>query len=202
MKKIIVPFVIFLMSFLVLMPKIALASDPVGMLNSIANQMISELKSHQASLKTNPTVVYAIANRVVVPHANLDAMAQHVLPPQTWRTASAAQRSEFKRQFTMVLERTYASALANYSDETVRFFPVRGGVQGSMVTVQSEIDRSSGSPIRVSYRLIGNGGNWQLFDMSVEGVSMLDSFRSQFADQLSRGNIDNLIKVLHTRNGA
>ncbi len=177
------------------------ASDPVVMLESIANQMIATLKNNKASLKNNPGLVYSYANRIVVPHADLTEMSKRVLPPQTWNNATLSQRSQFQQQFTNILIRTYASALADYKDQTVKFYPVRGGYEGkSTVKVDSRIIRSDGPSIPVSYRLVLNGSEWKLYDMSVEGVSLLESFRSQFADRLSQGDMDTLIKSLSTHN--
>lgn len=200
-KLLLIPFLAVLTCFMAIMPRIVTAGsqDPVSMLNSIANQMIYELKSHRANLKTSPGLVYNITNRIVVPHADLDAMAQHVMPAQSWKQATPSQRIAFKREFTRVLERTYASALANYSDETVRFYPVRGG-RGGRVSVNSEIVRSDGPSIHVTYTLVQSNG-WKLYDMTVEGVSMLESFRSQFGDQLSRSNVGDLINTLRRHNG-
>ncbi len=174
-------------------------SDPVSLLRSMADQMIAQLKAHKATLKTHPAIVYSLANSIVVPQADLDEMSQRVLPPQTWNSATPAQRAQFKKEFTTLLVRTYASALADYKDETVRFYPARGGSQGR-VTVNSQIIRSDGPSISVSYSLVLRGSSWKLYDMTVEGVSMLQSFRSQFADQLTRGNIAELISVLRGHN--
>lgn len=193
---------IFFCSF-ILMPKIALADDPISMLNSVANQMISKLRANQATLRSNPSVVYSYAFKIVVPHADLDVMARNVLPPRTWGQASAAQKAQFKREFTTLLVRTYASALAQYTNETVQFYPIRGGYQGrSGVTVNSTIIRSDGPNISVSYRVVNTGSQWKLYDMTVEGISMLQSFRSQFADKLAQGDINNLIYALRQHNGA
>jgi phospholipid transport system substrate-binding protein len=184
------------------LPGVALAGeDPARLLDSIANQMISGLKSHQATLKTNPQFVYSLANRLVVPHADLSEMSKRVLPPQTWNQATPSQRGQFQKEFTTLLVRTYASALAEYKDETIRFYPVRGGYAGkNIVTVDSEIIRSEGPSIPVSYRLVLRGSEWRLYDMVVDGVSMLESFRSQFADQLAQGNMDALIQRLRQHN--
>lgn len=175
--------------------------DPVNLLQSIANQMISNLKSHKATLKSNPSYVYSLANRLVVPHADVDEMSKRVLPPATWNSANASQRARFQKEFTTLLVRTYASALANFTDETVQFYPVRGGYAGkSTVKVDSQIIRSDGPSIPVSYRMISHGSSWMLYDMIVDGVSMLQSFRSQFSDQLSQGDIDALIRTLAEHN--
>lgn len=176
-------------------------SSPVTLLQSLADRMISELKSHQASLKSNPSVVYSIANRIVVPHADIDEMAKRVLPAKAWEQATPDQRSKFKREFITVLERTYANALAEYTDETIKFFPVRGGVEGqSSVTVKSQVVRSDGPSISVDYQMIRTGSSWMLLDITVEGVSMLQSFRSQFSDELSRGDMNSVISALSGHN--
>ncbi len=175
--------------------------DPVGMLRSIANNMIAGLKSHQATLKTKPQIVYQLAYRYVVPYADLPEMSKRVLPPQTWNNATAAQRAQFQREFTATVIRTYASALTSYRDQTIEFYPIRGGYQNdNTVEVNSKISGSDGEPISVSYRLIRHGGAWRLYDMSVEGVDMLESFRAQFADILSQGDMAQLLQRLSSHN--
>lgn len=177
-------------------------SNPVTELNSIADQLINKLKENKATLHDNPTLVYSLANRIVVPHADINEMAKRVLPPKVWNTATPSQRSQFENEFTTLLVHTYASALANFNDQTVHFFPVRGGYEGkSSVQVNSEIERSDGPSISVNYRLIARGSDWKLYDMSVEGISMLESFRSQFSDELSRGDMNTLIQKLKEHNG-
>jgi phospholipid transport system substrate-binding protein len=175
--------------------------DPVSELNSIADQLISKLKENKTTLKDNPSLVYSIANEVVVPHADVDVMAKRVLPPKVWASASASQRSRFESAFTTLLVHTYASALANYNDQTIRFYPVRGGYAGkNSVQVNSAIERPDGPAISVNYKMVRVGSEWKVYDLSVEGVSMLESFRSQFADQLAQGDIEALINKLSSHN--
>lgn len=174
-------------------------SDPTALLQSIANRMINELKANKVTLQSNPALVYRLANTIVVPHANLSEMSKRVLPPAVWNGASTSQRLQFQKEFTRLLVRTYASALASYKNQSVRFYPIRGGYQGKRtVEVNSEI--INGSTIRVLYRLIRSGSQWQLYDMSVEGVSLIESFRSQFADILSQGDMSLLLKRLTEHN--
>jgi phospholipid transport system substrate-binding protein len=176
-------------------------SDPVALLQYIADHMIAGLKSNEATLKTKPQIVYKLAYQYVVPYADLGEMSKRVLPPQTWNSATPAQRVQFEKEFTTTLIRTYASALTAYTDQTIRFYPVRGGTQGAKtVEVNSEIQSSESSPIHVSYRMQRVGSVWRLYDMSVEGVSMLDSFRSQFTDILSTGNMSDLLQRLNAHN--
>jgi len=199
MKKIVVAFVSI---FALIGMSIAIAqSDPVAVLRSVADQMIASLKKNKTTLKTNPGLVYSLAGRYIVPHADLTEMSKRVLPPKTWNSATSAQRSAFQKEFTTTLIRTYASAIAQYKDQTVDFFPIHGGYAGkSAVTVESQINSQDGPPISVTYRMISTGGGWKLYDLNVEGVSMLESFRSQFSDQLSHSNMADLIQVLKRHN--
>jgi len=179
----------------------ASGNDPVGLLQYIANNMIAGLKAHKATLKSNPQVVYSLAYRFVVPYADLPDMSKNVLSPQKWNSATSAQRAQFQREFTTTVIRTYASALTSYEDQSVQFYPVRGGSAGlRTVEVNSQIVSPSHEPINVSYRLIRVGGGWKLYDMSVEGVDMLESFRSQFADILASGSMDDLLRRMSRHN--
>jgi phospholipid transport system substrate-binding protein len=175
------------------------SSDPVGLLKYIADNMISQLRDHKATLKTKPAIVYSIANRYVVPYADLPEMSKRVLPPKVWNSATASQKAQFQKEFTKLVIRTYASALTSYQDQQVKFFPVRGGAGGN-VEVKSEITSSTNSPVTVTYRLLRSGSGWKLYDMSVEGISLISSFRSQFADILANGNMNDLLARLSSHN--
>lgn len=174
-------------------------SEPVSLLRYIANNMIAGLKANKATLKSNPEAVYGLAYKYVVPYADLTEMSKRVLPPAIWNSATPAQRVQFEKEFTKTLIRTYASALTSYQDQVITFMPLRGGAEGRTVVVNSEI-RGAGQPIQVAYRLIRVGSVWRLYDMSVEGVSMLDSFREQFSDMLAQGNIEQLLQRLSGHN--
>lgn len=181
------------------------ANNPVALLDSIATQMISNLQKNKMTLQANRQYVYSLAYRLVVPHVDIDEMSHRVLPPQTWQKANAGQRAAFQHQFIQLLVHTYASALAAYTDQTVQFFPVRGAYQDkATVEVNSQITSANGAPpVKVKYRLIQNnkkGKAWKLYDMSVEGVSVIESFRSQFADVLEQGDIDALTRRLAQHN--
>jgi len=193
-------FLILCCSWLISSPAFAVnQGDPVALLQSVADRMVAALKANKATIKTNPQLVYQLANKIIVPYADLSEMSKRVLPPQAWAQATAAQRAQFEREFTMVLIRTYASALAAYQNQQVKIYPVRGGYANqTMVDVDSDI--VDGSSIHVVYRMMRRGSQWRLYDMSVEGVSMLENFRSQFSDALSQGNMDELIKRLAAHN--
>ena len=143
-------------------------NDPVSLLQYVADHMISGLRANKATLKSKPTVVYGLAYDFVVPNASLNEMSKRVLPPRIWQAASNSQRQEFQKLFTTTVIRTYASALSNYQDQTVKFFPVRGQTSGkTMIEVKSQIVSSQRSPIDVTYYLIRVAGAWKLYDMNL-----------------------------------
>lgn len=198
-SKLILTFLILASSWLVVSVASAEA-DPVVLLQSSADKMIAGLKSNKATLKTKPDIVYNLAYRYIVPYASLTEMSKAVLPPSVWNSATSSQRAQFQKEFTNTLIRTYASALTSYQNQTVKFYPVRGGYTGKSITVNSDIVSPDSDPIHVTYRLIRVANAWKLYDLTVEGVDMLDSFRSQFSDILASGNMAELLNRMSSHN--
>jgi phospholipid transport system substrate-binding protein len=194
------------LSFLVFLSSAFAASTtgPVELLQNTANQMITNLQKNKVTLQSNRQYVYALAHKLVVPNVDVGEMSRRVLPPQTWQMANPSQRKAFEHEFIELLIHTYASALASYTDQTVSFFPIRGSLAGkNTVEVSSQITSSSGAPpVSVRYRLINSGKGWKIYDMSVEGVSVIESFRSQFADMIAQGDIDALTQRLAQHNAS
>ncbi len=175
------------------------ASAPVTMLQGMANNMIAGLKAHKGQLKSNPSIVYRLVRRNLVPYANVNYMAASTVGP-AWRRASAAQRSQFKKLFMNVVISTYATALRSYDGDVVRFYPLRGSAGRNTVTVRSLIVRRNGQRIPVTYQLTKSGSRWRIIDFSIENVSMIQSYRAQFASSLNQGGLPKLINTLQSRN--
>lgn len=196
----------FLALSLMLWASIAVATplhDPTPNLQTWANDMISALQKNKASIRKNPQEVYDIVNNILVPHCDVNLMARLALGRNAWLNATPAEKQAFIPAFQSLMQRTYASGLSSYTDESVKFFPIRGGMAEGQnrVEVKSEILRNDGPNIAVNYRLIFQKGDWYVYDFCVEGVCMIDSFRSQFAADLSSGvTVSELIKKLNTHN--
>ena len=163
-------------------------SDPMAMMQSISNKMLVALKQNRSKIRGNPRFIYTLVRRIVIPHADLPGMSRSVLGRTAWKNASESQQKAFIKSFTNVMIGTYASALNAYQDETIKFFPIRGGCQGrKRVRVQSRVIRPNGPPIPVNYKLAIINNEWKIYDLSVEGVSLLQSFYAQFQAKLSQG---------------
>ncbi len=168
-------------------------SSPVPMLENTANQIISTLKQNKASLKQNHKIIHQAVERYLLPNVDLEGMSRSVLGRQAWNKATAAERQEFTHVFTELVIRTYSNPLAEYTDETVKFLPLRGALDGHFTRVNSIIMRSSGQRIPLTYSLIAKNNGWKIYDLSVEGVSLLQSFRSQFGQILQNSSMQELI---------
>lgn len=179
--------------------------SPVPMLENSANQIISTLKANKANLKSNPSIIYNAVETYFLPNVDVAGMSRSVLGRQIWQKASPAERAQFSKVFTQLVIRTYSSPLAEYKDETVQFLPIRGSLNSRFLRINSVIVRSEGQNIPLSYSLVAKDGQWKIYDISVEGVSLLQSFRSQFAQVLQNSNINEVIKQMQqkqTKKGA
>ncbi len=174
--------------------------SPLPMLENTAEQIITTLKQNKENLKQKPQIIYGAVQRYLIPNVDLDGMSRSVLGRQIWSKASASEKKEFTQAFTQLVIRTYASPLAEYSDEIIKFLPLRSALDGRFTRINSIILRSSGQKIPLSYSLVAKNDGWKIYDLSVEGVSLLQSFRSQFAQSLQGSNIKTLIKQLQDAN--
>lgn len=196
MKKVIVAFIGLLICTMVWA-----ISSPLELLQSTSNQLISALQRNQATLRTKPQIVYGIVNQILLPHVDVMSMSSRALGRDAWINASSNQRQAFAQQFVTLLIRTYSSALAQYTNERVNFLPMRGDYSNQpRVQVNSVIIRESGPSINLSYRLMREDEQWMLYDFSVDGVSIIESFRSQFAGELQQSGLNGLITKLAQHN--
>ena len=174
--------------------------SPMPMLENSATQILSTLKANKGSLKNDSHIIYEAVARYLLPNVDVSGMSRSVLGRNAWRRASASEKDQFAKAFTQLVIRTYATPLAEYTNETIEFLPMRGSLEGRFVRVNSVIVRSNGKNIPLSYSLVALNGKWKIYDLSVEGVSLLQSFRSQFAEALQNSSIQELIKQMKQQN--
>lgn len=175
---------------------------PLAMLKQTSSQMLNALKENKATMQHNPEVIYRIVNTILLPHVDLESMGRSVIGRTYWNEATPAQRDEFKRLFTRQVTQTYSTALQNYQNEKVVFYPIRDYTTNSQrIQVQSAIIRSNGQNIPVSYRLINQGGSWKVYDFAVEGVSIVQSYSAQFSNDLQAGGLAGLLDKMRQRYG-
>jgi phospholipid transport system substrate-binding protein len=188
-----------LILFTLILPGLLFAatSSPVDMLRSTADRMIAELKANKASLQQDPNSVYSIVKRILLPHVDQETMARSVLGRDVWQNGSESQHKRFIDEYTFLLVRTYSRALASYNDQTIDFLPIREDLEDKkFIEVNSLIRQKDGPSIPVDYRLRLLGNEWKIYDITVDNVSMIQSYRAQFAEKVAQGGFEGLINSL------
>ena len=163
-------------------------------------RMLTVLKDEKSVIRENPDRIYKLVNQIILPHFDFSRMSRWVLGKH-WRSASDAQRERFIQEFRTLLVRTYATALLEYSDQEVEFQPVRADPDATDVTVRTAVKQPGGFPIPINYSMYLSDGTWKVYDVTIDGVSLVASYRSAFSSQIQRGGLDHLIGLLAERNG-
>lgn len=185
----------------VVMSCVLAAASPVVELEKTAQRMMQQLNQQKVNLRNNPRIVRSIVVRTLLPQVDQTGMARSALGREMWIRLDNAQRQRFTKEFIELLIRTYSSAIAQYSNQTVEFLPLREDYQGRrMLEVQSRIVQPGGPAIPVNYRVVLIGSQWKVYDIVVEGVSMVQSFKSQFSRYINQGGFDELIRVMSVQN--
>jgi phospholipid transport system substrate-binding protein len=174
-------------------------SAPDSLVENTTAQLIEALKKDRELITAQPAHVYALANEIVLPHFDFERMSALALGKH-WRRATAAQKQRFPQEFRALLMRTYATALNEFTDETIVMLPLRDDPDSGDVTVHTEIQRAAGPAIPVSYRLYEQDGTWKVYDIKIEGISLVANYRSSFSSQVRRHGLDGLIDMLAKRN--
>lgn len=183
---------------------------PEKMLESVTDEMITVLKREREAVKEEPTKLFDVVEQVLLPHVDMDVMSRFVLGKH-WRTASADQRERFSVEFKNLLVRFYVSAmledpskidelLAN-TQNLITFLPSKVDDSSRKTTVRAEIHMPNGGPkVPITFSLFLRDGNWLLYDVNVDGISLVTNYRSSFSTEVSRDGLDVLIERLAERN--
>ena len=181
---------------------LATAPAPDALIRQVSTEVLETARNDKAIQAGDIARVAALVEAKVMPHVDFEVVTRSAVGPQ-WRSASAEQRSRLQAEFKQLLIRVYAGALTELKDQTVqitRTQPVQGSTQ---VIVQSEV-RGKGEPVKLDYRLDRRGAagaeSWKIIDVNVAGLWLVQNYRTQFAQELTKGGIDGLIAALVERN--
>ena len=173
------------------------ASTAEQLVKDTTDHVIMVLKEEREVIDKNPGRIYDIVNEFILPKFDFEKMSQRVLG-KYWRTATPEQRSQFINEFQVLLVRTYATALREYSDQTIQFLPTRESAEEA--TVRTQIEQSGSPPIPINYELYLKDGDWKVFDIAIDGVSLVINYRSTFTSEIKKNGVDGLIARLAKHN--
>ena len=174
-------------------------AEAQALVRSTADRVLAEVKANKARLDRDTSGIYDLVQRYVVPHFDFARMTQSAMG-RHWRSATEEQRIALTREFQEMLVRTYAVALLNYSGQQIEYLPLRSSASDDDVLVQTKVSDSGAPPIPIDYRLSRSVGTWKVYDVTIDGVSLVSNYRSMFAEQVQRTGVDGLIKQLSDRN--
>lgn len=177
----------------------AMAIAPDELVKKTADEVLTIVKSDKDIQSGDQKKIFQLAEEKILPYFNFDRVSRMVLG-KYWREASKEQQAAFQREFRSLLLRTYASALSKYQNQTIEFKPLRMRPDDTTVTVQTEIIQPGGQPIGVDYALEKSGDSWKVYDIAIEGVSLVTNYRGQFGNEIRQSGIDGLIKKLSEKN--
>ena len=173
--------------------------SPQQVVEDVTNRMTQALQQNHQALRADPSKIYGLVNQIALPRFDFELISQWVLG-KYWREATPEQRRQFSDEFRTLLVRSYAGALLEYSGEKITFPPGKATVNADDATVHASVQPKSGSPIDISYSLRLRNGAWKVYDVAVNGVSLVINYRSTFANQIRNSGMDAVIRDLKERN--
>jgi phospholipid transport system substrate-binding protein len=186
---------------------LALAGAPVAAQDVAPDTLVRnvtlevvDLISKDREIKTGSRAkLVAVIEAKVLPHFNFTAMTALAMG-QNWAKASPEQKKQLTEEFRTLLVRTYASALAAYSEQKFDFRPLRAKATDTDVTVNVRVLQPGAQPVTLDYSMEKTANGWKVYDVVVGGVSLVANYRTEFANTVRTSGVDGLIKDLEAKN--
>jgi phospholipid transport system substrate-binding protein len=188
-----------LMALTLALPASAATEEPDALVKRVSEEVLQILKEHQ----DNPggAEVQALVKAKVLGHFDFARMAA-LAAGLSWRKATPEQKTELTDQFRTLLVRTYASALGKFKGQTLEFDPQRKSEDQRKAIVRSRLLQPGVEAITVDYKMVAAGSGWKVYDVSVDGVSLVTTYRDAFAEEARANGVDGLIRMLTDKNAA
>jgi phospholipid transport system substrate-binding protein len=164
-----------------------------------SNEVLAEIKARKQELLADPKKLDALIDQKVMPNVNFRKMTQLVVG-RPWREATPEQREQITKEFRTLLVKTYSGALAQVGDQTLQVDRLRARPEDTDVIVNSRVIQKGAPPVDLAYRVEKKDGKWLIYDLSVLGLWLVDSYKAQFGTVLSNSGVDGLIQTLKTLN--
>lgn len=174
---------------------------PDALVKRLSTDVLETIKADKTIAMGDTAKVVVLVETKVMPHLNFERMTASAVGP-AWRQASVEQKKRLQDEFKTLLVRTYSGALSQVSDQVITVKPFRAAADDKEVIVKTEI-RGLGDPIQLDYRLEktpGAGAGWKIYNLNVLGIWLVETYRSQFAQEINAKGIDGLITALAERN--
>ena len=179
-----------------------LASEsPDALVKRTAEDVMAIVKNDKDIQAGNQDKIFALAEEKILPNFNFDRVSRLVLG-KNWTKATPDQKAAFQTEFRTLLLRTYATALSKFKNQTIEYKPLRLADGANTAAGKTVILQPGGQPIAVDYSLEKQADAWKVYDIVIEGVSLVTNYRGQFTQEIRQNGLDSLIKKLADKNSA
>ena len=177
------------------------ATGPRALIEKTTGEFLQAVAENREGILADPDLAHRLVDEIVTPHIDVDATGRYMLGKH-WRKSTPEQRERFLYELRKMLVRSYANALAEYkAGDQINYISERVSDDGKLAVVRVQIPRPrTNQPADVAYRLHKNSGNWKVFDVTIEGVSMVTTYRSTFRSKLDRQGMESVIEELAALN--
>lgn len=188
------------------LPPLAVAADPaqlgpVELTESVVRQVLKELDADREAMRKDPQKLRKMVDVHFLPNFDTQYAAQLVLGKH-WRTASPDQRKRFIDGFYQSLLQNYGEALLDFTPDRLTIQPYRGEPDAKTATVRTEVRRDNGSRVPVNLSMRKTDKGWKAYDVTIEGISYVKSFRTDFGTEIDQKGLDAVIQRLETKHGS
>lgn len=171
---------------------------PDAFIKRLSVDVVDTIKADKAIQAGDVSKIVALVDSKIMPNVNFQRMTASAVG-RAWRSATPEQQKRLQEEFKALLMRTYAGALSEIKDQTINLKPLRMAADDTEVTVRTEI-KGRGDPIALDYRLEKSGSSWKIYDLNVASVWLIETYRTQFSQEINATGIDGLIAKLVERN--
>lgn len=198
LNKEILRLIVLIVGLWVALPALSMG-EPIALVKSTSDQMLEQIASRGDELKADSGKIYKLVEHIVLPRFDFERMSRLALG-KYWRRAKEDEKTAFVGAFRELLVRTYAIALLSYSGEEIIYLPSHNAKGATDVKVNTKVSVSGAASVPISYSLYMTGDDWKVYDVSIDGISLVSNYRSSFASQIKRYKLSGLIKKLEKRN--
>jgi phospholipid transport system substrate-binding protein len=172
--------------------------SPHALVTKVAEQTLKDLDAHRSEYQKDPDKVRQLVDKNMLPYFDTAYAAQLVLGKH-WRTATPDQRKRFIDGFYQSMLQNYGQAVLEFTPDRLKILPYQGKPEDTTATIRSEIRRDNGSRIPVNYTLRKTAEGWKAYDVTIEGVSYVKSFRTDFGSEIEQRGLDAVIQRLESQ---
>ena len=172
---------------------------PDAMVRKNTNEILAAIKADKGLAAGDQKKIEALANEKVLPYFNFVRMTQLAVG-RNWKDANEAQKKSLIDEFRTLLVRTYSTSLTQFRDQTIEVKPTKMTAADTEVVVKTQINQPGGQAIPIDYSMEKSSGAWKVYDVLIDGVSLVTNYRSSFNTEIQKSGIDGLIKSMSERN--